>query len=602
MGYGFVLLSLSIVFLLVMMYYSNDRNFLRGNKIYRAILLVGYIIQLISCFIFMIPEGNANLVFEGVSFSKYGGIGAVYFIIYGLLLLLWFGLTCFYYADVLIKGKFSNNKGHAKDLVKKFGLGLLGVGLISAIMVCMNSCGSILYIFMWFYLVIEFICLLLCRKKVSKNNYLDLIVIFILEVLMLLLQGRSFAIPFINIGIVLATYYMYFKLENDLVYEVNALTLERDYAKKQCIDKSSFLKVLSHEIRTPINTIDGFSQVIEDNDNIDEIKSDLNDIRLASRELMDVINGMIDLSIIESGNLEIINENYNVYDMFDDIINIINSKMRDKDVELKVEIDDDIPEVLMGDSARLSQVVLNLLTNAIKYTDKGNITLKVGSVKSSSKCRLKISVSDTGKGIKNEDISKIFDLGLERENSSLGLAVSKFLIELMGGEIEVESTEGKGSIFTVTVDQTIVSQNKEEKISRKRNLKVFDASGKRILLVDDNKLNLKVASKLLQAYNVEVVTASGGQECLDLIDKDTNFDLILMDDLMPEMSGTECLDILKKIERVDGFYIPVVVLTANAVSGIKNKYINAGFEDYLSKPIDKYELDRILTKYLKGKK
>ena len=602
MDYGFVLLSLSIVFLLVMMYYSNDRNFLRGNKIYRSILLVGYIIQLVSCFIFMIPDGNSNVVFEGISFSKYGSVGAIYFIIYGLLLLLWFGLTSFYYVDVLIKSRFSNNKGYAKELVKKFGIGLLVVEVISSIMILINRCGSIIYIFMYFYLVIEFICLLLCMKKISKNTYLDLTVIFILEVLMVLLQDRSFEIPFINIGIVLATYYMYFKLENDLVYEVNVLTLERDYAKKQCIDKSSFLKVLSHEIRTPINTIDGFSQVIVDNDNIDEIKGDLTDIRLASRELMDVINGMIDLSIIESGNLEILNENYNVYDMFDDIINIINSKMRDKDVELKIEIDDDIPEVLMGDSARLSQVVLNLLTNAIKYTDKGNITLRVNSVKSSSKCRLKISVSDTGKGIKNEDISKIFDLGLERENSSLGLAVSKFLIELMGGEIEVESTEGKGSIFTVTVDQGIVIQSKEEKVSRKRNLKVFDASGKRILLVDDNKLNLKVASKLLQAYNVEVVTASGGQECLDLIDKDNNFDLILMDDLMPEMSGTECLDILKKIERVDGFYIPVVVLTANAVSGIKSKYINAGFEDYLSKPIDKYELDRILTKYLKGKK
>ena len=142
----------------------------------------------------------------------------------------------------------------------------------------------------------------------------------------------------------------------------------------------------------------------------------------------------------------------------------------------------------------------------------------------------------------------------------------------------------------------------DRKTSKKSTLKAFDASNQRILLVDDNKLNLKVASKLLEAYKVEVVVANSGHECLDILDKDTNFDLILMDDLMPEMSGTECLDIMKKIERVDGYYIPVVVLTANAVSGMKEKYLNSGFEDYLAKPIDKYELDRILKNYLKGKK
>lgn len=598
MDYGFILLSLTMLFLLVMMYYAKDRNFLRGNKIYRGLLLVGYIIQLVGCFVFMIPREGAIGVFNGI---KYGEFGYIYFVIYEVLILLWFGLISFYYLDILIKNKFSLDKKRGREIVKRFGIALLGVQIVSAIMLFING-SAITYIFIWFYLVIEFICLLLSRKQVEKNAYLDLGVVFILEVVMVLLQGRSLEIPFINIGIVLATYYLYFKLENDLVYEINALTLERDYAKKQCIDKSSFLKVLSHEIRTPINTIDGFSQVIVDNDNINDIKEDLNDIKLASRELMDIINGMIDLSIIESGNLEIINESYNVYDMFEDITNIINSKMRDKDVKFKVEVDNDVPEVLMGDSARISQVILNLLTNAIKYTDKGNIILKVNSIKSSSKCRLKISVSDTGKGIKKEDVYKLFELDLNKENSNLGLAVGKYLLELMGGDIEVESTEGKGSIFTVTVDQGIVNQEKEEKISRKRTLKAFDAMRKRVLLVDDNKLNLKVASKLLQAYNVEVITAGSGQECLDLIDKDTNFDLILMDDLMPEMSGTECLDILKKIERVDGFYIPVVVLTANAVSGMKEKYINAGFEDYLAKPIDKYELDRILVKYLKGKK
>lgn len=597
MGYGFVLLSLSLIFLLVMMYYSKDNNFIKGNKIYRGILLVSYIIQLVGCFIYTLPNSLVYISFSGISCSN---TNCMYFIIYELLILLWFGLTSFYYLDILVKSRYSD-KIKAQDIIKKFGIGLFIVELISLCMMIFSG-GILLFIFIWFYLLLDLIILVVSNKTVKKNTYLDLVLIFIFEVLMVYLQGCSGEIPFINIGIVLVTIYIYLKLENDLVYEVNALTLERDYARGQCIDKSDFLKVLSHEIRTPINIIDGFSQLIEDSNDIEEIRGDAKDIRIASKDLIDVINGMIDLSIIESGNLEIIKENYNVYDTIDDIINIIKSKMRDKDVEFKVDIADDIPEILLGDSERISQVVLNLLTNAIKYTDKGSICLSISSIKSSSKCRLKIIVSDTGKGIKKEDISRIFDTGLDRENSNLGLAVGKFLIDLMDGDIEVDSILGKGTTFTVTIDQKIVNQSKEERISRKRALKVFDASGKRILIVDDNKLNLKVASKLLDAYKVEVLFANSGKECLDILDKDREFDLILMDDLMPEMSGTECLDILKKIERVDGFYIPVVVLTANAVSGMKEKYINAGFEDYLAKPIDKYELDRIVRKYLKGKK
>ena len=425
---------------------------------------------------------------------------------------------------------------------------------------------------------------------------------FLVQGVTLFLQGCSPELPFLVIGMIIVVYYNYFVLENSDKEELKTVTLERDYAKKHSIDKINFLKVLSHEIRTPLNTIDGMSQIIMDSDNLEEIKNDVKDIRIASRDLIDVINGMIDLSILESGSLVVLSENYNVYDMFEDVKNIAFSKMRDKNLDFKFDIADDIPEVLLGDSERFSQVILNLITNAIKYTDKGSIVLKVQSIKSSTKCRLKVMVSDTGRGIKKEDIGNIFESKSSKEGISLGLAVSKYLLELMGGTIEVESTYGKGSKFIITLDQNIVSDSSEEKIIRKRVLKPFDASDKRILLVDDNKLNLKVASKLLQPYGVLIVEATSGRECLDILDRDTKFDLILMDDMMPEMSGTECLDILKKLERVDGYYIPVVVLTANAVSGMKEEYLNVGFEDYLSKPIDKYELDRILKKYLKRKK
>ena len=599
MTFGFQLLSLLMIFLLVIVYYTKKDSFSKGNKIFRGILLVTYIMQLCSVCIYAVMEsaGNQAKFFGKIDFA---------------MVMLWFALFALYYVVIWLKSKYKKESNKLqivfRDLMVIF-IVIQVIGVIGTLVApvgftydMVDYYGHFVIYFICFYLGIEFFILLMVMKKIERKKYFHLFVIFIIQLVMFFLQARSPEIPIFNIGFIFSVFYCYFMLENMDKLELKNLKLERDYAKRQSIEKHEFLKVLSHEIRTPLNAIDGFSQVILDSDNLEEIKDDVKDIQVASRDLIDVINGMIDLSIIESGNLEIVSENYNVYDMFDSIFGIAESKMRGKKVELKMQVSEDIPEVLLGDSERISQVVLNLLTNAIKYTDKGTITLKVESVRSSAMCRLKISVMDTGRGIKNEDLATIFEGKAGKEGITLGLAVSKYLIEMMGGTIEVESTYGEGSSFLVTLDQKIISDVVEDKGSRKRVLKPFKAIGKRILLVDDNKLNLKVATKLLQPYELEIVEVSSGKECLDILDRDINFDLILMDDLMPEMSGTECLDILKKIERVDGYYIPVVVLTANAVSGMKEKYLNAGFEDYLSKPIDKYELDKILKKYLKGKK
>ena len=172
----------------------------------------------------------------------------------------------------------------------------------------------------------------------------------------------------------------------------------------------------------------------------------------------------------------------------------------------------------------------------------------------------------------------------------------------MDGSIDIESTYGKGTTATITIDQKTVEKEKVVTTAKKKEIKPFDAKGKKVLIVDDNKLNIKVATRLLEAYKITVVEALSGQECLDIIDKDSDFALILMDDLMPNMSGTETLEILKKVGRVDGFDIPVVVLTANAVSGVKTKYLDKGFDDYLAKPIDRVELDRVLNKFIKSTK
>lgn len=600
MSFDFQLLSLLLMFLLLVVYFSKKDSNMHDNRIFKGLLLVTYLIQLINILLYSLYQSGSNIL----------GCAKISLFLVNL----WFGLNAFYYVTSFLKEKYNKNGDGYKKVLNNLYYGFIGLGLVVGIFTLIgpvvivddsymiNYYNHFIIYFIWFYLIIQLLVLVIGYKYYDKKNYKHLLFMFILEVIMFFLQSRSPELSLFNVLMIINVYYCYFMLENNDIKELENVTLERDYARRKSIDKSEFLKVLSHEIRIPLNTIDGFSQVIVDSNNLDEIKNDVLDIRLASRDLIDVINGMIDLSIIESGNLNILAENYNVYDMFDDIKNVASSKLRDKKVSFDVEIDNDIPEILVGDSLRFSQVILNLLTNAIKYTDKGNISLKVDSVKSNTKCRLKVIVSDTGRGIRKEDLSTIFLGKREKEGAGLGLAVSKYLLELMGGSIEVESSYGNGSKFIVTLDQRIVNDCREEKVTRKRVLKPFVANDKRILLVDDNKLNLKVAMKLLQPYGVVVVEATSGKECLDILDKDKKFDLILMDDMMPEMSGSECLDTLKKIERVDGFYIPVVVLTANAVSGMREKYLNMGFEDYLAKPIDKYELDRILKKYLKGKK
>ena len=581
MIFNFSILGPLVLFILIILYFSKEN---KDRYPYKLILLTTYITELLYILTFIALKGD-----------KYSLISNIYFITLTLL----FILFTMYSITYILKIKYNNKKSIMTNKLKTVNLITVLAIIISSILIINSRMylvenrlvfgNNIINIILSLTIIIDVISLIL--NKIPK-----LYPIVLIKLIMLFISLWYPNISIISEGVTLITLYIYLVFENHHLKELDKVKLERDYAIRNMIDKYAFLKNLSHEIRTPINTIDGFSQVILESDNLNEIKEDVKDIRVASHDLIDTINSMIDLSIIESGNLEIINDNYNVYDMFDNIINITKSKIKGKLVKFDYKIDKYIPEVLLGDSERISQVILNLLGNSIKFTEKGNISLNVTSVKSPDKVRLIIKVIDTGIGFKKEELLHIFD---KKDDNSIGLILSNHLINLMNGKIDVTSTYNEGSTFTITIDQKIIL---EHAIKKEKNTKPFNAKDKRILLVDDNKLNLKVATKLLEPYSLEIVEVTSGKECLDILDKDTNFDLILMDDLMPNMSGTETLDIIKKIARIDGFYIPTVVLTANATSGVKEKYLNLGFDDYLAKPIDKDELNRVLKKFLKGTK
>ena len=584
MIFEFRIFGLFVLFLLILSYFSKDEND-RGH--FSFVLICSYLLEVlyIVCYV-MSKSSLGNYIFM-----------KVYYGLFGIYLL----SVTYYFLMLFFQRKYQDG---LSSVTKKFyGMRyLFGIAFVLVVVLVVwvsrvDVIWQYLLGFCLFQFFIHFLVLIFGKKFIDSRKYGVLVGFCFVECLFGLFQFYFPDVEIMQSGVVVFAIYFYMFLENDDRTEIANLKLERDYATKNLIQKEVFLKKLSHEIRIPVHTIDGFSQVMAESSDMDEMKEDAKDIRVATSELIHLINSMIDLSILESGQLRLLPENYNVYEMFDDLADMIPSRLKGSDVKFVFEMEKNIPEVLKGDSERISQVILNIISNSIKYTSKGTISLKVSSVKSDSLCRLMIRVDDTGQGMTDEEVRHLFMD--DSSDKGIGLRVSYYLVQLMNGKIDVESNVGKGTSVIVTIDQEIIALKQERKERKKKELEFVSFAGKRILIVDDNKLNLKVASKLLLPYEVDIVTVSGGQECLDLLDKDTNFDLILMDDLMPNMSGIETLDVLRKIERVSGYYIPVVALTANATSGMREKYLGAGFDDYLAKPIDREELDGVLKRYLK---
>ena len=591
-----------LIFLAVI--YMTKKNVKNDeNRIYKWIIVNNFLLLVIE------------LLFALVAYYLYDNIFVIMVLekIYFMYVLVW--MLNFTYYILMISNKKTNsilNKNHKFNIFVLILL-LIFIGLIMSILPIEHAYDGDYILYAYgaapnFMAGIAAIMIVVCvctviinRKNLNKKKVIPIFVFLGLEVIFSIVNSLHPNIVLNSLAITLISYLMYHTIENPDVKLINQLELAKDQAEKANHAKTDFLSSMSHEIRTPLNAIVGFSQCIENADTIEEAKEDARDIVMASQNLLEIVNGILDISKIEADKMEIVNTEYNLRNILDNLTKLIIPRIGEKDIELKTNFAPDIPDVLYGDSGKVKQVITNVLTNAAKYTEQGEIDFSVRCVNNKNNCRLIISIRDTGRGIKKEQIDKLFtkfqrldeDKNTTTEGTGLGLAITKRLVEMMGGKIVVQSEYGEGSTFTIYLNQEIrTSLYKNEEVVVEQ---VSNYNNKRVLLVDDNKLNLKVATKILKEYNLDITSVESGFECINKIENNNKYNLILLDIMMPKMSGVETL---KRLKQIDDFNTPVIALTADAIHGRENKYLEVGFNGYLSKPIEKEELEKVLSKYL----
>ena len=439
------------------------------------------------------------------------------------------------------------------------------------------------------------ICIFYISLKYKKQIEGKLVPIVSLLVFFLIVLITRAIVPeficlefFANIALLL----MMFTIENPDLKMIQELEEARKRADNANKAKSDFLSSMSHEIRTPLNAIVGLSEDMKDRDVCPDImKEDLNDIIDASHTLLEIVGNIMDINKIESEKMEIVEVSYNFKEEISSLARVQSIRIKDKKIDYKINISEDIPYELIGDKQHVKEIINNLLSNAIKYTDEGIVSMNITCFNSNDICNLEIEVYDTGRGIKKEDLKRLYNkfdrLDVEKnstiEGTGLGLAITKKLVELLKGTINVESEYGEGTKFNVIIPQKIGNNtSKDEQVITNN---IIDYSDKKILIVDDNKLNIKVAKRNIEDLNFkEIDECYNGLECLEKIKNGKKYDIILMDIMMPTMDGEQ---VLKELKNIKDFDTPVIALTADAIAGSDEKYKNEGFVDYVSKPFNK---------------